>query len=146
MSIGIVLRIQNGPTGINQHTLFTEVPFVKRWARRQPGVDVVEWKRQTRALQQAALAALLRADQQIPRQLVAPALATSAIQAGGFQGAKRFFEQFAQALIFIRDVLLTLLSGFAVFASFGLLFTLSAPPAFINDEQTPRQTQRADAQ
>ena len=97
--------------GVDQHGVVGEVPVGITGAGDVLGqalaVAAVEREVQAGEVQQAGLAAALRAEQQVPGQVVAPLLAAPAVQAGALEGAQGVLEAVAQLVLLLADLLLT---------------------------------------
>ncbi len=140
---------QVAPGGVDQDAVVGEVPVAVARAGGVAGqlaVDPVDREFQSGKVQQAGLAASLRADQQVPGQLVAPALAATAVQAGGLQGAQGVLEAAAQFLLFVFDQTVAAQALLALVAVLDGLAPHSGAPADEDHRQPPDQEHQADAQ
>ena len=112
----------------------------------QLAVDLVDREFQTGKVQQAGFARGLRTDQQVPRQVTAPALAATTIQARRLQGFQRVFEARLQLFLLVVDLLFTADTILAVFAFFDGFLADTGAPADEDHGQAPDQEQDADGQ
>ena len=148
IGVGGVLG-EEAPGGVDQHAVFSKIPIAITGAAGVTGelaINFVERKIQPRKIQQAGFAAALGADQHVPRQFIAPALAATSVHAGGFECAQRVFEACAQFFMAGIDQRFTALALLADVAVFGLFFTHPGPPTDKDHGQAPDQAQRTDGQ
>ncbi|MNF61041.1 hypothetical protein D3C84_426730 [compost metagenome] len=86
-AVDITVRLgQVAPGSVDQHGVLGKIPIAitgTRCVADWLALKLVEGELQARAVQQMGLAAGRRADQQIPRQIVAPAFAAAGIKARG---------------------------------------------------------------
>ena len=137
------------PGSVDQYTVVGEVPVAMTGAEGIAGqfaVDLVDRKFEAREVQQAGLATALRADQQVPWQIAAPAFAATTIQAGGLEGFQGVFETHPQLSLLLVDQLFAADTVLAVFGVFDGFFTHTGAPADEDHGQAPNQKQHADGQ
>src|SRR5690606_21276713 len=97
-------------------------------------------------IQQAGLAAALGADQQVPGQLTAPALAASAVETGAAQGADGVAIAVVQLVLLFDDDAFTAQAFLCLFVIlFGFLL-LAVAPMDESHAQAPDEEDEADKQ
>ncbi|MCY1545945.1 hypothetical protein D9M68_819150 [compost metagenome] len=106
----------------------------------------VEREVQAGEVQQAGLATALGAEQQVPGQLVAPLLATAAVQAGTLEGVQRLLEALAQFDLLLVDHAFAAQALLGVGVVFLGLLARGGLPTGEDHGQAPDQEQPADGQ
>ncbi len=141
---------QVAPGGVDQHGVIGEVPVGIAGAGDVLGqalaVAAVEREVQAGEVQQAGLAAALRAEQQVPGQVVAPLLAAPAVQAGALEGAQGVLEAVAQLILLLADLLLAAQALLRLGVVLLGLLAFGGAPAGEHHGQAPEQEQQADGQ
>ena len=148
IDVGILLG-KVTPGSIDQHTMIGEVPVAvssPAGIAGQFAINLVDRKLKPREVQQAGFATALRTNQQVPRQITAPAFATTAIQARRLQGLQRVLEARLQLLVLFVDLLFTADTTLSVFAGLDRFFAHARAPADKYHAQPPDQEEHADGQ
>ena len=106
INMGIRLR-QIAAGSIDQHGVLGEIPVGIAGRGNIPGhpplFTLVEGELDAGKIQQAGLAATLRTDHQIPRQLAAPALTAAPVETGAAQSAYRVAVAVMQFTLLFDD-------------------------------------------
>ena len=134
---------------VDQHRLFGEVPVRVQGAGDLAGQALlralIERELQPGEIQQAGLAAALRADQQVPGQLLAPLFTAAGIQARALEGTQRLAVAMPQLGLFFADQALLTQGLLGLLGALLAALELFAAPVGKHQGQPPQQHQQADA-